>query len=162
MLRSNIEIEKLFINPLYFIIARGTQEPEKQKRIETEFLVDLCQFVSNPEKDAIAGFDLENGGTGMLLFLDEWKVFRIVDFFEKNDLLVSFEIISNPPQFICSNPKYLEGYREERNKVILDKYMRKNMGIDDVLDRINENKSIPGFKLLPVEEEILSGASSVG
>jgi hypothetical protein len=142
---------------LYFIIARGAEEPEEQRRLETEFLADLCQFVSNSEKDAMTGFDMEDNGTGLLLFLDEWKVNRIIDFFVKNDLLESYEIITHPTKFICSNAKYLDAYQEEHNKRVLDNYILRNMSADDVLERIHENKSVPGFNLLPIEMEILSG-----
>jgi hypothetical protein len=149
--------EKLFSNPLYFITVKGAPDPDEQKGLETLFMVELCSFVSNWEKDAIAGFDMENGGSGLFIFLDEWKVLRILDFFRKHDLLESYEIISKPTQFISSNARYLEAYQEERNKIILDNYIRRNMSADDVLDRINENKSVPGFTLLPIEKEILSG-----
>ena len=102
---------------------------------------------------------MENKGTGLLIYLDEWKVFQIIEFFKNYDLLVSYEIVSNPAKFICSRPEFYDAYKEERNKRILDNYILGNMSVDDVLERIYENKSVPGFTLLPVEMEILTGTS---
>ena len=154
------EKEKLLSNPLYFIAVNGVPDPEKEKRLETEFMADLCSYVSNSEKEAVAEFDMKNKGTGLLIYLDEWKVFRILEFFRHYDLLVSYEIISNPVRFICSSPEYYKAYEEERNKRVLDTYILRNISVDDVLERIHENKFVPGFSLLPVEIEILTGASS--
>ena len=153
---NQTETEKLYSNPLYFIAVKGAPDPDEQKHLETLFMVELSSFVSNWEKDAIAGFDMENESSGLFIFLDEWKIFRILEFFRKYDILESYEIISNPAQSISSNPRYLEAYKDERTKMILDSYIRRNMNLDDVLDRINENKSVPGFTLLPIEKEILS------
>ena len=44
------EKEKLLSNPLYFIVVNGIPDPEKEKRLETEFTADLCSYVSNSEK----------------------------------------------------------------------------------------------------------------
>lgn len=153
------EKEKLLSNPLYFIVVNGIPDPEKEKRLETEFTADLCSYVSNSEKDAVAEFNMKNKCTGLLIYLDKWKVLRILEFFRHYDLLVSYEIISNPVRFIRSSSEYYEAYQEERNKRILDNYILRNISIDDVLERIHENKSVPGFSLLPVEIEILTGAS---
>ena len=50
------EKEKLLSNPLYFIVVNGIPDPEKEKRLETEFTADLCSYVRNSEKGAVKAF----------------------------------------------------------------------------------------------------------
>ena len=56
------------------------------------------------------------------------------------------------------NLKYSSIYSDKDNKKVIDTYISIHITMDDVLDRINENKGISGFKLFPIEKEILSMA----
>lgn len=145
-----IKEQKLKSNLLYCIIIK------KSDYLEKEFDKDISTYLVDGDGDHVAGTDVENE-TIYLLYIEEWKIFKMIDFFKKHDVLLKFEIVTNIFDFL-GNLKYSSIYSDKDNKKIIDTYISIHITMDDVLDRINENKGISGFKLLPIEKEILSMA----
>ena len=145
-----IKEQKLKSNLLYCIIIK------KSDYLEKEFDKDISTYLVDGDGDHVAGTDVENE-TLYLLYIEEWKIFKMIDFFKKHDVLLKFEIVTNIFDFL-GNLKYSSIYSDKDNKKIIDTYISIHITMDDVLDRINENKGISGFKLLPIEKEILSMA----
>ena len=143
-----IKEQKLKSNLLYCIIIK------KSDYLEKEFDKDISTYLVDGDGDHVAGTDVENE-TIYLLYIEEWKIFKMIDFFKKHDVLLKFEIVTNIFDFL-GNLKYSSIYSDKDNKKIIDTYISIHITMDDVLDRINENKGISGFKLLPIEKEILS------
>lgn len=145
-----IKEQKLKSNLLYCIIIK------KSDYLEKEFDKDISTYLVDGDGDHVAGTDVENE-TIYLLYIEEWKIFKMIDFFKKHDVLLKFEIVTNIFDFL-GNLKYSSIYSDKDNKKVIDTYISIHITMDDVLDRINENKGISGFKLLPIEKEILSMA----
>ena len=145
-----IKEQKLKSNLLYCIIIK------KSDYLEKEFDKDISTYLVDGDGDHVAGTDVENE-TIYLLYIEEWKIFKMIDFFKKHDVLLKFEIVTNIFDFL-GNLKYSSIYSDKDNKKIIDTYISIHITMDDVLDMINENKGISGFKLLPIEKEILSMA----
>ena len=145
-----IKEQKLKSNLLYCIIIK------KSDYLEKEFDKDISTYLVDGDGDHVAGTDVENE-TIYLLYIEEWKIFKMIDFFKKHDVLLKFEIVTNILDFL-GNSKYSSIYSDKDNKKVIDTYISIHITMDDVLDRINENKGISGFKLFPIEKEILSMA----
>jgi hypothetical protein len=122
--------------------------------LDKKFTNEISSYLDSEDRDYISGYDVEDQSI-YLLYIDEWKTFKMIDFFKRNHLLVKYELVSNVIDLINSDEKYFKFYSDERNKEILDNYILNNVTIDDVLDRINENRSKTGFSLLPIERKIL-------
>jgi hypothetical protein len=122
--------------------------------LEEKFNTEISTYLDPDDVDQILGYDIDNESI-YILYLDEWKTFKMIDFFKRNHLLVKYELVSNVIDLINSDQKYFKFYSEERNKEILDNYILNNITIDDILDRISENRSKTGFSLLPIERKIL-------
>ena len=146
-----IRESKIRNNSLYYITVKNKQDFQ----LEETFIQDCMNYLEEKDGDLISGFDVEDESI-YFTFIDEWKIFKMINFFRKNGVLVKFEKISNIIDFINSDKRYLTVYSEERNRLILNKYIRINVTSDDVLERLYDNKGVTDFSLFPIEQEILS------
>jgi hypothetical protein len=141
-------------NSLYCIITKNVND----ELLEEKFNTDASLYLEPDDGDCIGGFDIDNKSI-YLLYIDKWKIFKMIDFFSRNHVLIKFELVSDVIDLINSDKKYLEFYSEELNKTVLDNYIVHHVSIDDILDRINKNRNNSGFSLLPVEQLILETVS---
>jgi hypothetical protein len=118
---------------------------------DDEFITYLQTFIEEEEKEHMGG---EEVGDEVIIITDLsiFKTMKMIEFFEKNNFLKSYEFVTNIVDFINSDNKYSEIYSDDRNKVILDKYINATVTVDDILDRILKN-GLPS--LLQVELEKL-------
>jgi len=122
--------------------------------LDEKFTSEISSYLDPDDRDYMGGYDIDNESI-YLLFIDEWKTFKMIDFFKRHNLLVKYERVSNVLDLINSDKKYFKFYSDERNKEILDNYILNNITIDDVLDSISENRNKTGYSLLPIELSIL-------
>ena len=121
-----IKEQKLKSNLLYCIIIK------KSDYLEKEFDKDISTYLVDGDGDHVAGTDVENE-TIYLLYIEEWKIFKMIDFFKKHDVLLKFEIVTNIFDFL-GNLKYSSIYSDKDNKKIIDTYISIHITMDDVLD----------------------------
>lgn len=140
---------KIMNNDLYCITVKSGQE-----HLDESFTIDCLSYLDSDDGNYIAGFDI-NDESIYFVFIDEWKVEKMINFFKENNILIKFEKVSNIINFINSDKKYLEVYSEEHNRVVLNNYIKYHITVDNVLDRMYQNKDVKGFSLFPVEMEIL-------
>ena len=136
-------------NNLYCIIIQSGHS-----HLDEEFTSDAESYLDNYDRDCIAGYDIGNESI-YFLYIPEWKVFRIIDFFKRNHILLKYELVTNIFDFLSSDVKFLVVYSEARNKNILDNYIINTVTIDTVLDRMNSNRNTKGFSLFQIEMSIL-------
>jgi hypothetical protein len=153
-MRNPVMSPKSATNPLYCIITKNVND----ELLEENFEADASFYLEPDDGDCIGGFDIDNESI-YLLFIDEWKIFKMIDFFSRNNVLIKYERVPDVIDLINSDKKYLKFYSEERNKTVLDEYILHHVSIDDILDRISENRNNGGFSLLPVEQLILETVS---
>lgn len=144
-----IKEQRIRDNNLYCITVKSGQE-----HLESKFEKDCLSYLEENDGEQIAGFDVEDESI-YFTFMDEWKIKRMIEFFRKNNILISVTKILNIIDFINSEKKYLKVYSEERNRVIMNRYITIHVTIDSILERLFKNKDIEGFSLLPIEKEIL-------
>ena len=72
-----IKEQKLKSNLLYCIIIK------KSDYLEKEFDKDISTYLVDGDGDHVAGTDVENE-TIYLLYIEEWKIFKMIDFFKKH------------------------------------------------------------------------------
>jgi len=137
-------------NSLYCITIKNVND----ELIEEKFITDISSYLDPDDGDYISGYDVEDQSI-YILYIDEWKIFKMIDFFERNHVLIKYECVPDVIELINSNKKYLEFYSEERNKTVLDEYILQHVSIDEILDRINENRNSSEFSILPIEQLIL-------
>ena len=141
-------------NPLYCITTKNVND----EILEEKFVTDISAYLDPDDGDYVSAYDIDNESI-YLLYIDEWKIFKMIDFFSRNHLLIKYECVPDVIDLINSDEKYLEFYSEEHNKTVLDEYILHHVSIDDILDRINKNRNNSGFSLLPVEQLILETVS---
>lgn len=140
------------LKDLYCVVANYNLDQIYTELIEEKFNTLLETYLEPSDVEHVAIFEI-NDKVIYLLNINKFKVLKIVEFFSRYNLLVSFEDITDKPfNFIYSN-KYLGLYDDEYNKKIIDNYILENMTIDNILDRIND---IGYEKLLPIELKILN------
>ena len=138
-----------FLNDMYCIIVKNNND------IEDEFEKYCSTFLKSSDSKYILGGD-DDDISIYLTYLDNDKINKIVDFFKKHNMLIKHNKIDNIVSLICSDEKYLTLYSDEHNKPILDEYIKYHISVDDILDRmINEKISVTD--LLPIELKILNG-----
>jgi hypothetical protein len=137
-------------NSLFYIITKNVND----ELLEENFEADASLYLEPDDGDCIGGFDIDNESI-YLLYIDKWKIFKMIDFFERNHVLIKYECIPDVIDLINSDEKYLEFYSEERNKTVLDNYILHHVSIDDILDKMCKNRNNSGFSLLPIEKLIL-------
>lgn len=118
--------------------------------LEDEFFSYMSKFLKPNDSGYIAGGDV-SGETIYFTCIDEYKVSKMIKFFKTNDIFIKCEEVSNIVEFLNSDKKYLEIYNDERNKIILNNFIVKNVSIDNILDRM-----IGRFMLLSIELDILN------
>lgn len=144
-------MEKL-LTPLYCIIARYDLDSSLISIIEEKFNILLKNFLDSDDINKVAMFELDKEAI-YLMNISKFKVSKIVEFFSKNKLLISFEEVSNKIFDIVSNERFLGFYDDDYNKKIIDNYILENMTIDNILDRINE---VGYDKITQIEMKILN------
>ena len=153
-MKDPIKDQVLLSNSLHFIRVFAVHDPEEEKRLDDAFTLLLETYLDKQDRKCVAGFE-SGKETLFFMYIDQWKVNKIIAFFGKYDLLSRHEIVADPVRFICSSEEYLEVYNDEYNKDLLDKFILSRIDLDYILDRYNENRNVPGFALLPVEMEFL-------
>jgi len=144
------QIENASKNNLYCITTKCGNADLKEK-----FNTWSSLFLEKGDGDCIGGYDIENESI-IFSYIDERKIFKMIDFFEKHHLLIKYELVSDVIDLLYSDEKYLKFYSDERNKEMLDNYILHNVTIDNILDRLNKHKKKIGFSLLPIEMSILA------
>jgi len=137
------------LNSLYCIITTNGNE-----HLDDAFTAEIRLYLDIGDDNCWAGYDVGNESI-YFIYIDQWKVFQIIDFFKRNDILLEYQVVQNVIDFINSNNKYRELYSDEHNKTVMDNYIMNTVTIDDVLDRINDNRNNKEFLLLPIERSIL-------
>jgi len=145
-----IRESKIRNNSLYCITVKNKQDFQ----LEETFIQDCMNYLEEKDGDLIAGFDVEDESI-YFTFIDEWKIFKMINFFRKKGILIKSEKIINIIEFINSDKKYMMVYSDERNKSILNRYIRIHVTTDNILERVYDNKGVNDFSLFPIEEEIL-------
>lgn len=123
------------------------------QNIESDFDDLLDKYLDYNDSEHICGYDTINTSI-YLVDIEEYKVIEIINFFKNKKLLVKVVVVENIIEFILSDQKYIDLYNDDRNNIILNKYIIKNTSVDDVLERLNEVKL---NNLLPIELNILNG-----
>jgi hypothetical protein len=140
-------------NQLFCIVTKKDSNP----KIEEDFVSDISTYLNSTDGEYIAGYDYNNQSI-FLTYIDRSKVLKMVDFFKRYNVLDEFIKVDNVMKFINSDIKYSELYLEESNKVMLNNYIRYNVSVDDVLERIFESSM---KSLFPIELEILKQKKQV-
>ena len=137
-------------NLLYCVItASGFEET-----LEEAYTKDVSEYFIPIDYYSMAGFDA-NSESIYFMFFDEWKIFRMIDFFRRTNILLEYQVVENLIDFILSDKKYMNVFSEEHNKKVIENYILETITIDDVLDRMNQNRNNKEFSLLPIEKEVL-------
>ena len=136
-------------NKLYCIIIKSGFDIY----LDSEFTSIMSKYLNSYDGNFIAGSDVK-GESIYFTYVDKYKVFKMVDFFKKHNILLKHYYIDDVINFINSDPKFLEVYSDDYNKIVLDNYIKNNITIDDILDKIIENE-----KLSDIEINILNKKS---
>jgi len=147
---SLIKEQKIRNNSLYCITVKS----KGCEHLETDFELDCMKYMEESDGEYIAADDVGDESI-YFIFIDKWKIDRFVDFFERNDISIKVQKVSNIIEFITNDEKYLKVYSEERNMGILDHYIITHITPDSILERLHKNKEVSGFSLLPIEKKIL-------
>lgn len=125
----------LLSNNLHFIRVSAVHDPVEEKRLDDAFTFLLEAHLDKQDRECIAGFE-SGKETLFFMYIDQWKVNKIIAFFGKHNLLSRHEIVTDPVRFICSSEEYLEVYKNENNKDLLDKFILSRIGFDYILGRL--------------------------
>ena len=141
--------QKTMLNSLYCIITTSGNE-----HLDDAFTAEIRLYLDPDDYYCCAGYDVGNESI-YFIYIDQWKVFQIIDFFKRNNILLHYQVVQNVIDFIDSDKKFLEVYSDEHNKTVVNNYIMNSVSVDDVLDRINDNRNNKEFSLLPIERSIL-------
>ena len=144
-----ISIESM-TNPLYCVITDTGYE----KALEKAYTKDIREYLIPADYYNMAGFDIDKESI-YFMYIEEWKVIRMINFFRINDILIEFQIVDNVMDFINGDEKYQEVYSDEHNKMVMDNFIFNTISVNEVLDRINENKNNASFSLSEIEKTVL-------
>ena len=137
-------------NTLYCVItASGFDEA-----LDESYTKDIREYLTPIDYYQIAGYDVLTESI-YFMFFDKWKIFRMIDFFRRNNILLKYQVVENILDFIHSEKKYLEVFSDRHNKTVMENYILDTAKIDDVLDRMNQHRNNKEFSLLPIEKEVL-------
>ena len=137
-------------NPLFCVItATGYDEA-----LEEAYTKDISEYLTPIDYYQIAGYDILTESI-YFMFFNEWKIFRMIDFFRRNNILLNYQVVENILDFIHCEKKYLEVFSDRHNKTVMENYILNTVTVDDVLDRMNQNRKNKDFFLLPIEKEVL-------
>ena len=114
--------------------------------------VEILATIIFEDNDFIVGYDV-NDESIYFTYINKSKTIEIINFFKKNNILFSYEIINDVVDFIQSDEKYITVY--ENNKSSIDDFIIENMTSDDVLDRM-----VKKYPLLQIELDILNKKTS--
>ena len=143
-------------NPLFCVITASGYE----EYLEESYIKDVSEYFKPIDYYSMAGFDVDHESI-YFMFFEEWKILRMIDFFKRSNILFDYQIVTNVIDFIHSEKKYLEVFSDSHNKTVMDNYILDNVKIDDVLDRMNQNRNNKEFSLLPIEKEVLGMIPSI-
>ena len=136
-------------NPLYCVITTRDND-----HLDEAFTAEIESFLIPEDYYQIAGYDTLAESI-YFMFIEEWKVIRMINFFRINDILIEFQIVDNVMDFINGDEKYQEVYSDEHNKMVMDNFIFNTISVNEVLDRINENKNNASFSLSEIEKTVL-------
>ena len=137
-------------NRLFCVITTNGNEDI----LEESYTNDLRTYFVPIDYYSMAGFDVDKESIYFMYF-DKWKILRMVDFFSRNNILLEYQVVENVIDFLYSDKKYLNVFSDEHNKYVMDNYILDTVSMDDVLDRMNQNRNNKEFSLLPIEKEVL-------
>lgn len=137
-------------NRLFCVITTNGNEDI----LEESYTNDLRTYFVPVDYYSMAGFDFDKESIYFMYF-DKWKILRMVDFFSRNNILLEYQVVENVIDFLYSDKKYLNVFSDEHNKYVMDNYILDTVSMDDVLDRMNQNRNNKDYSLLPVEKEVL-------
>jgi hypothetical protein len=133
-------------NKLYCLITKQNG----YEYLELSF-VEILATINFDDSDFIIGHDV-NDESIYFTYIEESKAIEIINFFKRNNILVSCQCVKNVIDFIQSDKKYMDVY--ENNKQTVDNFIIENVNSDDVLDRMIN------YPLLQVELDILNKKTS--
>ena len=137
------------INPMYCVITTRDND-----HLDEAFTTEIKSFLTPDDYYQIAGYDTLTESI-YFMYIDEWKVIRMIEFFIKNGVLLEYQVVKNILDFINSDEKYKEVYSDEHNKMVMDNFIFNTLSVDAVLDRINENRNNKEFLLSEIEKTVL-------
>ena len=143
-------------NPLYCVITAAGYE----EALEEAYTKDIREYLIPADYYSMAGFDIDKESIYFMYF-DEWKILRMIEFFRRNNILLEYQVVENAINFIHSEKKYLEVYSDEHNKMVMDNFIFNAITVDDILDRMNQNRNNKDYFLLPIEKEVLGMIPSI-
>jgi len=142
-------------NPLYCVITESGFE----EALDEAYTKDVNEYFVPKDYYSMAGFDVDMESIYFMYF-DEWKIFRMIDFFKRNNILLEYHVVENVITFILSDKKYLEVFSDIHNKYVIENYILDAVSVNEVLDRMNQNRHNKEFSLLPIEKEVLGMITS--
>lgn len=135
---------------LYCVItASGFEEV-----LDEAYTKDVSEYFKPKDYYCMAGFDVGKESI-YFMFFDKWKILRMIDFFRRNNILLEYQKVENVIDYIHSDKKYLEVFSDRHNKTVIENYILNTVTVDDLLDRMNQNRHNKEFSLLPIEKEVL-------
>ena len=137
------------INPLYCVITTRDND-----HLDEAFSAEIKSFLIPEDYYQIAGYDTFAESI-YFMYIEEWKIIRMIEFFISNDVLLEYQKVDNVLNFINGDEKYLEVYSDEHNKMVMDNFIFNTISVNEVLDRINENKNNASFSLSEIEKTVL-------
>ncbi len=75
-------------NSLYCITTKNVND----ELLEEKFEADASLYLEPDDGDCIGGFDIDNESI-YFLYIDEWKIFKMIDFFSRNHVLIKYELV---------------------------------------------------------------------
>ncbi|MCX6280488.1 MAG: hypothetical protein NTU51_00820 [Bacteroidetes bacterium] len=140
---------KQMTNPLYCVITTRDND-----HLDEAFTTEIKSFLIPADYYQIAGYDTLAESI-YFMYIEEWKVIRMIEFFIKNDILLEYQKVDNVLNFINADEKYLEVYSDDHNKTVMDNFIFNTISVNMVLDRIIENRNNDSFSLSEIEKTVL-------
>ena len=137
------------INPLYCLITDRDSD-----HLNEAFNNEITSFLTIDDYYHMAGYDILTESI-LFMYIEEWKVVRIIEFCINHDILIEYQKVDNVIDFISSDEKYLEVFSDDHNKAIINYYIMETFSVDDILDRMNQNKNNTSFSLSEIEKTVL-------
>ena len=137
------------INPLYCVITTRDND-----HLDEAFSAEIKSFLIPEDYYQIAGYDTFAESI-YFMYIEEWKIIRMIEFFISNDVLLEYQKVDNVLNFINGDEKYQEVNSDKHNKMVMDNFIFNTISVNEVLDRINENRNNDSFSLSEIEKTVL-------
>ena len=126
---------------VYYLKFRTITDLKLEKRVSEELLHIFKTIITEDDKSQIAFGELEDGSNSLFLFIDKSKIDQIIKYSESNNILefskeISMDILMDR---IESDDFHKTFFKRDEFTNMLNNFIRENLTIDIVLDKINEN-----------------------